>query len=239
VGVALLPLGDVEASRAELERAAERYGFRAAFFRPNPYRGRVIHPAANERLWECAASLGVAIAVHEGLSDGLPTLGRDRFENPVMLHALSHPFEQMAACAGLVLTGVMERHPRLRFAFLESGSGWLPYWLERLDSHYATWRRWLPAITRPPSEYFRRQCFVSCEPEDALAVSVVRALGDDCVVWASDYPHPDAHFPGSVAKTRESLAELPEGSRAKLLCANAERLYGIQVGSSARPASAR
>ena len=52
-----------------------------------------------------------------------------------MLHVLSHPFEQMAACAGLILTGVLERHPSLRVAFLESGSAWLPYWLHRLDAH--------------------------------------------------------------------------------------------------------
>src|SRR5205823_3891578 len=81
------------------------------------------------------AALGVPVTVHEGLSDGIPTLGRDRFENPAMLHVLSHPFEQMAACAGLILTGVLERHPTLRVAFLESGSAWLPYWLDRMDGH--------------------------------------------------------------------------------------------------------
>lgn len=226
-GVSLLPLSDLEASVAELERTVERYGFRAAFVRPNPYAGRPIHHPAHERLWRCAASLGVAIAVHEGLSDTLPTLGRDRFENPVMLHVLSHPFEQMSACAGLILTGVLERHPELRVAFLESGSGWLPYWLDRLDSHFETWRRHLPAIRQRPSEYFRRQCFISCEPDDVVVESVVRHVGDECVVWASDYPHPDAHFPGAVKKTLESLADVPQTSRARILGENARRLYGI------------
>src|SRR5919197_1432380 len=114
VGIAMLPLADVDASLRELERATEKLGFRGAFVRPNPYAGRPIHHPAYERLWERAAALGVPITVHEGLSDGIPTLGRDRFENPAMLHVLSHPFEQMAACAGLILTGVLERHPTLR-----------------------------------------------------------------------------------------------------------------------------
>ena len=76
VGVALLPLDDVDASIAELERAVTRLGFRGAFFRPNPYAGRPIQSPGYEPFWECAESLGVPITVHEGVSDTLPTLGR-------------------------------------------------------------------------------------------------------------------------------------------------------------------
>lgn len=231
VGVALLPLQDLDLAIAELERCTARHGFRGAFFRPNPYAGRPIHHPAYERFWECAASLDVAVAVHEGLSDGLPTLGRDRFENPAMLHVLSHPFEQMSACAGLILTGVTERHPKLRFAFLESGSGWLPYWLDRLDSHFETWPRFLPALKQKPSEYFLRQCFVSCEPDDECVRAVLEHVGDECVVWASDYPHPDSHFPGAVERTLGALEGVPEASRARVLGANAARLYRLDAGS--------
>ncbi len=229
VGVAMLPLVDVDASLRELERAVERLGFRGAFVRPNPYAGRPIHHPVYDRLWERAAALGVPITVHEGLSDGIPTLGRDRFENPVALHVLSHPFEQMAACAGLILTGVLERHPTLRVAFLESGSGWLPYWLDRMDGHQETWGRMLPALRLKPSEYFRRQCVISTDPEDGTAELVVRHLGDDCVVWASDYPHPDAHFPGAVSESLEKMAGLSADSRRKILSGNAARFYGVEL----------
>ena len=67
-----------------------------------------------------------------------PTIGRDRFETFALRHAMSHPMEQMAAMASLMLDGALERHPALRVAFLESGTGWLPYWLARLDDH-AEW----------------------------------------------------------------------------------------------------
>jgi predicted TIM-barrel fold metal-dependent hydrolase len=229
VGVAMLPLVDVDASIRELERATEQLGFRGAFFRPNPYAGRPIHHPVYERFWERAAALGVPVTVHEGLSDGIPTLGRERFENPAMLHVLSHPFEQMAACAGLIMTGVLDRHPQLRVVFLESGSGWLPYWLDRLDGHWQTWGKLLPALRMKPSEYFKRQCMISTDPEDGVVEAVVRTLGDDCVVWASDYPHPDAHFPGAVGASLETMAGLSPASRAKIFAHNAARLYGLAL----------
>jgi uncharacterized protein len=230
VGVAMLPLVDIAESIRELQRAIEQLGFRGAFFRPNPYAGRPIHDAAYAPLWDCAAGLGVPITVHEGLSDSAPTLGRDRLEQPAMLHVLSHPFEQMSACAGLILTGVLDRHPNLKLVFLESGSGWLPYWLERMDSHWHTWRKLLPALRLAPSDYFKRQCMISTEPDDDVVDAVVQHVGDDYVVWASDYPHPDAHFPGAVTKTLESMSTLSPAARTKILATNAARLYGLRLG---------
>jgi len=226
-GVALLPLQDVDASVRELERTVEAFGFRAAFFRPNPYAGRPIQHPAYETLWDCAQSLGVAITVHEGLSDTLPTLGRDRFENTASLHVCSHSFEQMAACLGLLQTGVLERHPRLHFAFFESGCGWLPYWLQRIDSHFETWGSYFGALRMKPSEYFRRQCFIACDPDDEMVEVVARKVGDECIVWASDYPHPDAHFPGTMDVTLATLRDVPEASRRKILGENARRLFRL------------
>jgi predicted TIM-barrel fold metal-dependent hydrolase len=233
VGIALLPLADVAAAVSELERATEKHGFRGAFFRPNPYAGRPIHHPAYEPFWECAEALGVPVTVHEGLSDSLPTLGRDRFENAAMLHVLSHPFEQMAACAGLILNGVLERHARLRFAFLESGSGWLPYWLGRMDGHFETWRKLFPMVQRKPSEYFRRQCVISTDPEEEAFGFVLELVGEESVVWASDYPHPDAHFPGAVDKSLESMSGLSSRVREKVFAANAARFYGIELPKAA------
>lgn len=143
----------------------------------------------------------------------------------------------MAACAGLILTGTLERHPRLKVAFLESGAGWLPYWLARLDAHFATWRELFPALRLAPSEYFRRQCVVSADPDEASLEAVVRHVGDDCIVWASDYPHPDACFPGAVAKTLDVLRDVPEASRGRILSGNAARFYGIELPRR-RPAAA-
>jgi hypothetical protein len=83
----------------------------------------------------------------------------------------------------------------LRVAFLESGTGWLSYWLNRLDEHI----EWLCPERPPASDLFARQCVISTDPDDGCAVTTLDAVGADHVLWASDFPHPDAVFPGAPA----------------------------------------
>ncbi len=122
-----------------------------------------------------------------------------------------------------------ERFPDLRVAFLESGSGWAPYWLDRMDEHCEVQGDKLPALKQKPSESFQRQCFVAMDPDDHVAASTLRGLGDACVVWSSDYPHPDAPFPGAVRESLATLAGLPEESIRKVMGGDARRLSGLEA----------
>ncbi|MHB8440311.1 MAG: amidohydrolase family protein, partial [Acidimicrobiales bacterium] len=131
-GAAMVPMQDPAAASAELRRAAGDLGFVAAFVRPNPCCGRSLSDPAYEPVWDAAQETGVAVAIHEGSSVIVPTLGADRPFNPLVLHAVSHSFEEMLACAQLIAFGVLERHPEMRVAFLESSGGWAPFGLERL-----------------------------------------------------------------------------------------------------------
>jgi predicted TIM-barrel fold metal-dependent hydrolase len=237
IGVAMVPLADVDGAVRELERAVDKYKFRGVFVRPNPCAGRPIHHPVYDRLWACAASLGVPICVHEGLADSLPTLGRERFDNAAIQHVLSHPFEQMAASAGLILCGVLERHPQLRIAFLESGSAWLPYWLARMDSHHEVWGEMFPVLQLKPSEYFQRQCAISTDPEESAVDAVVKHVGAGQILWSSDYPHPDSHFPGAVEKTLEGMAGVDPAARELVFSSNAARLFRIDLGAARRAAT--
>ena len=129
----MVPVQDPAGAAAEVRRAHDELGFPAAFVRPNPCRGRSLSDRAYEPIWEAAEEVGMTIGIHEGSSVIVPTLGSDRPFNPLILHAVSHAFEEMLACAQLIAFGVLERHPGLRVVFLESGGGWVPFWLERLD----------------------------------------------------------------------------------------------------------
>lgn len=112
----------------ELHRMAN-LGWKAVFLRPNPVKGRILSDPAYEPFWTACEDLDMAVGIHEGNHSRLSTTGAERFNSRFALHACSHPMEQMMALLALIEGGVLERHRRLRVAFLESGCGWLPYWL--------------------------------------------------------------------------------------------------------------
>jgi predicted TIM-barrel fold metal-dependent hydrolase len=226
-GAAMLPMQDPGAAALELRRAVDELHFCAAFVRPNPCAGRSLSHPAFEPVWSAAEDLGVPIGIHEGSSVIVPTLGADRPFNPLILHATSHPFEQMLACAQLIAFGVLERHPGLRVVFLESGGGWAPFWAERLDEQAETFGAFCPDMKLDPSEYFARQCTISYEVGERTLPALLGFIGRDRVVWGSDYPHHDAVFPGAVDTLRTTIAPLTPDAQALVLGMNAQRLYRL------------
>jgi predicted TIM-barrel fold metal-dependent hydrolase len=80
-----------------------------------------------------------------------------------------------------------------------------------------------------PSEYFRRQCWISFDPDESTLAFTARSplVGADRIIWASDYPHPDAKIPGVVDELREATATLSDAERARILGLNAAELYGL------------
>jgi predicted TIM-barrel fold metal-dependent hydrolase len=226
LAIGLLPLGDVDAACGEAERVRAK-GARAVMVRPNPVNGRNLGDPVYDRLYSTLEDLDLALTVHEGLSVRIPQLGRDRFDRFFDRHMACHPWEQQAACLSLIVDGALERHPRLRVAFLESGTGWLSYWLGRMDQHY----EWLHAevdrlVSMKPSEYFRRQCFISADPEDRLVHHAIEYVGDENILYASDYPHPDAEYPG-ILKEFLDAPQISATSKQRILVENPRRLYGL------------
>jgi uncharacterized protein len=227
-GAAMVPWQSIDASLTELQRA-HALGFRAIFLRPNPCLGRTITHPSHERFWDLAEELGMTIGIHEASSNTIETLASDRNPfNPLVLHAVSHAFEQMLACAQLITQGVMERHPGLRFVFLEAGGGWGPYWLWRLDEQVRGFGGFCPEMKLLPSEYFDRQCWISFEIDEPSLPVLLPVLGEDRAVWGSDYPHHDSTFPGAVQELRETIAPLPDGARRKVLGTNALDCYDLR-----------
>jgi predicted TIM-barrel fold metal-dependent hydrolase len=226
-GAAMIPVQDPAEAVAELHRARHELGFVAAFVRPNPCCGRSLSDRAYEPVWEAAEECAMTIAVHEGSSVIVPTLGSDRPFNPLVLHAVSHTFEEMLACAQLIAFGVLERHPSLRVVFLESSGGWVPFWLERLDEQAESFGAFCPELRMAPSEYFARQCWISYEIDERTLPALAPFIGERRIVWGSDYPHHDATFPGAVDTLRRTMAALPKDIQAMILGGNAAELYGL------------
>ncbi|MEM8639707.1 MAG: amidohydrolase family protein [Cyanobacteria bacterium P01_G01_bin.54] len=210
----------------ELLRIAE-FGWRAVFLRPNPVQGRLLSDPAYAPFWQHCEDLNIAVCLHEGTPSRLPTAGADRFATRFAMRACAHPMEQMMAFLTLLEGGVLEQHPQLRIGFLESGSGWLPYWLWRLDQEYES-SSWEVAQTvqMKPSDYFRRQCFIGLEPGEPYLPWIVDYIGADSLIFGSDYPHGEFQ-PDVVEQLIACQAQLPAGTIQKILWDNPARLYGL------------
>jgi predicted TIM-barrel fold metal-dependent hydrolase len=142
--------------------------------------------------------------------------------------AVGNPVDMIVTMGRMLMGGVCERFEHLKLVFLESSGGWVPSILERMDEQVQAFpleRRWLSLL---PSEYFRRQCYVSFEPEEWNLAVCAQRLGVDRVLWASDYPHPEYH-PGVVDELRERLEPLSNDDRQRVLGANAIECYGLPV----------
>jgi predicted TIM-barrel fold metal-dependent hydrolase len=227
LNVAPVPLVDVDLAVAEMRRVAKEHGVHAVLVRSNPYNDRVLSDPAYDRFWAAAQELDCTIALHAAVMGDMPTAGFDRYRDFFQRMIISHPLEQQMACMNLISGGVLDRFPRLRVAFLEAGGLWVPFWLARMDEFYAKIGHMVPKTKLPPSEYFRRQCFCSCEPDD-ISLKVAATLGiEDYLMWASDYPHYDCVFPGAVAELREHCAPLTPMGREKVMGGNAARCYGL------------
>jgi predicted TIM-barrel fold metal-dependent hydrolase len=227
-GVGALSLHEPARMLAELERVAS-FGWRVVVLPPNPVGGRTLAHPDYEPFWAACERLGVAVSIHEGTHARLPTAGADRFTTRFALNASSHPLEQMLALLTLIDGGVLERHPGLRVAFLEAGCGWVPYWLWRMD---ATWPHMAGEVAgnvrMKPSEYFRRQCFVTIEPEEPGLAQTVQLLGADNLMFGTDYPHAD-HGDDIVDHVMGLRGGLSNEVLRKLLWDNPARFYGLSA----------
>jgi uncharacterized protein len=226
-GVGAINLHAPEEMVPELHRIAN-FGWRAVLLRPNPIKGRLLSDPAYEPFWTECERLGIAVSIHEGTHSRLPTVGADRFNTRFAMHACSHPMEQMMAMLALIEGGVLERHPTLKIGFLEAGCGWLPYWLWRLDEEYKNLAWEVEGnVKMKPSEYFRRQCFISIEPEEPYLEWIVDYIGSDNLLFGSDYPHVD-HAPDICEKAVALQERLSQKTVQKLLWDNPSRFYGLE-----------
>jgi predicted TIM-barrel fold metal-dependent hydrolase len=133
--------------------------------------------------------------------------------------------ENMLAMVDMICGGVLERHPRLKVAFLECYCGWASFWLHRMDKAVEKGRSSPIKNKLKPSEYFQRQCWISTESEKELAM-IMALLGDDRIVYSTDYPHGDSDYPHAVDEFLELEGVAPE-TKKKILWDNCARLYNL------------
>jgi uncharacterized protein len=177
-------------------------------------------------LWAAAQDLDLPICIHAGCGRPPYALGTNESSNNLfMMHAMAHPFEQMRALAAVIGGGVLDQFPKLRFAFLEAGVGWVPWWVDRLTEHAEKLPSHVPLMKQSPKDYFLDgRCFMTCEPDEPMLEPVIEQMGDEWILYASDYPHWDCSYPDSV-KRLIGRPTLSDATKARVLGENALNFY--------------
>ncbi|MSQ24319.1 MAG: amidohydrolase [Chloroflexi bacterium] len=239
-GMALIPVQDVPAAVEELHRAVTELGMCGAML-PSNGEGLKAHLGSKIYwpIYEEAEKLGCSLAVHGGSHHHL---GLDTFSIYYPVNALGHPFGIMVQAAGMISHGVFERFPKLRVGYLEGGSTWVPFMMDRLDRAYHEGHAqvdmdgaiaYAPNSGEKPSDYFKRlvhdgRLFVGFDvDDDGLANSVDRA-GGEAFLYASDFPHEVRTAQMCRGEIDELLEreDLSEAAKEAVLGKNAVRFYG-------------
>jgi uncharacterized protein len=221
---ALLPMQDPDLAIEEAHRASKN-GAVSFYVRPNPVRGRTIFHQDYLPLWGAVEKIGIPISTHDSASASVESFG-DRMDTHVSGHILSHPFEAMAAMAGLIWFGVFEKYPKLRVVQVEADGGWVPYWLQRMEQHWNySGNAEHEYLTRRPTEYFKSNFFVAFRGDEPTMKAAIELVGDDNFTWDTDYPHPDGTFPWGLNALIDQ--KIPDVSKRKILWDNPARAFNL------------
>ncbi|MEX2431163.1 MAG: amidohydrolase family protein [Dehalococcoidia bacterium] len=224
---AMLPQHDPKEAVVEARRAVKELGAVGVYMRPNFVNGVTFHSSDWYELWGTLEELNVPVGFHEGTGSVYRQDGSEFGDNRLMLHACSHPIGMMKAMISMICGGVFESFPGLRAADLEANTGWAPFWLGRMDRDYELYREWdAPFLTKKPTDYFKSNCFVGTEADEAELQYTIAALGDRNIVFSSDYPHHDSEFPHAVEEFLGQGSVSDAGKR-EILWNNCARLYAL------------
>jgi predicted TIM-barrel fold metal-dependent hydrolase len=184
------------------------------------------HPAL-EPIWRAAADHDLPIVHHSSTWNPPYYPGyEDVWENIFLGRMASHPWGAMRFVASFIGGGIFDRYPALRMGVLECGFGWLPFWGRRMNEQY-DYVGSTAALRHHPEDYLRSGrffCSIERQEGEDMFRSVTSFLGDDVLMYASDYPHSECQFPDSVDNILAWKSLTPE-VRERLLWGNAARFF--------------
>jgi predicted TIM-barrel fold metal-dependent hydrolase len=146
-------------------------------------------------------------------------------DNPRWFFFMQLTEDSMLGVNMLFQGGVLERFPKLNYVILETGCGWVPGWVDRADGKFELFA-FTTRMSKKPSQVLRERCWISTDVDEAGIAHVARTIGANHMMWATDYPHIDAHS-DPVAELRKHIAELSAEDQAWILGKTAAQLYRL------------
>jgi len=224
-GVAPLALKSPDEGIAEL-RAAKALGLRTAML-PNMPGTEDYDSPIYDRFWEEAVALGMPLAFHTLAAGGLEK--KVRGSNLNKIYTTIQAVQELLGI--FVLTGIFARHPDLRIVCVEGDAGWLPHYAQRMDRFYREHKYFnsTGALPLMPSDYIFENIYMTFQ-DDVIAFQYIASMNEKRLMWANDFPHPDASWPHSQELLEAQTQWVTADQRQAIVCDNAAALYGIDVG---------
>lgn len=220
--VGIMPAGHPEGMVDELHHCVDTLGFKAAHLVPYSMT-RTIDDPAFDPFYAEAEKMKVPLFLHPASFGPLI----NNYQNFYAMHVLGRPFNCTAGLIALTVGGVFERFPDLNVVFFEVSAEWVLYWMHRMDDDYNNMQHGMaPSITKTPSEYVKKNCWVTCEADEADLGYALEHFNEDRVLMASDYPHFDSEFPGTVKEIR-ARTDITDIQKEKILTENPKRLLNL------------
>ena len=218
---------DPVACGEEIRRNAKR-GVHSLTFSENP--SAMGYPSFHDfdywkPMWDALVDTDTVLNVHIGSSGRLAITAPDA---PMDVMITLQPMNIVQAAADLLWSKPIKEYPSLKIALSEGGTGWIPYFLERVDRTYEMHSTWTGQDFKGklPSEVFREH-FLTCFIADPVGVTTRRQIGVDNICWEADYPHSDSMWPGAPEQLDEVLKanDVPDDEINKMTYENAMRWY--------------
>src|SRR5258706_350658 len=230
VGLAHIPLLDLDEAQRELTRVAKA-GLRGFPIDPFPDErgGRPLWDSAYEPFWSLVAETGLPMSFH--IVGPRKQNVTETFMNPTpgikeTFIAIA-PISICETVSTLIFTGILARHPSLRFVLVECGIGWIPYFLERMDQTFNKHRFWTKSIiTEKPSTYWYRQGYATFI-QDLAGVAERHRAGLKNIMWSTDYPHSDSTWPKSREALEAHFKDVPAAERTMIAAGHCAALEGL------------
>jgi predicted TIM-barrel fold metal-dependent hydrolase len=231
--MALLPWWNVEAAIVEAERC-HKMGMRGVNTNSDPHMHNI--PDMSDKhwwpLWELCSDLSLPVNFHIGASEEqMAWFGNGFWPSFNLDQQMAYTSSMLfvgncRVITNIILSGVLERFPKLKMVSVESGVGWIPFMLETLEYQM---QETGVKYTVPPLEQFRRQLYACTWFERRNFIAEARALGVDNVLFETDFPHPTCLYPGALNYAAKAAAELSPDERRKIFGANAAKVYNIAM----------
>jgi predicted TIM-barrel fold metal-dependent hydrolase len=226
-GLASIPSHSVDSAIAEVERVMKRGGLKGIEVANDHTMAPLFDPVWVP-LWRLAEEAGLPLHYHTigpRIDYDFEALAPLQRRQAFAVHITSFQLAMAKIIMETIYGGVLEAHPRLSLVIGESGIGWIPYILDHMDLEWEDQFKDLN-LTMKPSEYWHRQCYATYQ-SDPIGIRLLDILGEDNVMWGSDFPHPDGVWPDSQEFIDREMSGVPAATRHKLICGNAQRLYGF------------